>query len=444
MNIHDLAINKVINGGYGLGRLDDGRAAMIRLALPGETVDVRIEREAKSLVEGVAVAIHAPHPRRVKPPCPYYGDCGGCDLQHGDYPCQLELKRAIITDLLQRHPEPAVRQAAAVLADPLPSPLAFGYRQRIRLQIDAQGRAGFRRFHRHEIVPVAGCLIARDDVNQTLAALRSHPACASLLQQTTELEIMADPDGGGTVCIFVLNRRPRPRDFAQAAALCKDSALMHRIFFAGGDFPLTPAAGHEPEIGHGLSVTYPAESGSPALTLGWEAGGFCQVNLEQNRRLIAAVVDLAAPGPDESVLDLFCGMGNFSIPLAGRCRRLLGIEGQGSAIRSARANARRADLDNAEFRQAPIHDACARLTAQGPPFFDCVIIDPPRQGAPGLARQLAALAGRRLVYISCDPATLCRDLGDLITSGFTVRRLQPVDMFPQTHHIETVALLEKN
>jgi len=443
MNIHDLTINKLINGGYGLGRLDDGRAAMVRLALPGETVDVRIERQTKSLVEGVAVGIHAPHPRRIEPLCPYYGDCGGCDLQHGDYPCQLELKKAIITDLLQRHPEPAVRRATAFLADPLPSPCHFGYRQRIRLQIDPRGRAGFRRFHRHEIVPVAGCLIARDDVNQTLAALRSHPACASLWQQTTELEIMADPDGGGTVCVFVLKRRPRPRDFAQAAALCRESALMNRIFFAGGDFPLTPAAGRDPQTGRGLSVTYPAEPGEPALTLGWEAGGFCQVHLEQNRRLIAAVVGFAAPGPEESVLDLFCGMGNFSIPLASRCRTLLGIEGQGSAIRSARANAGRAGLDNAEFRQAPIHEACEQLAARGP-AFDCVVIDPPRQGAPGLARQLAALAGRRLVYISCDPATLARDLGDLITSGFTVRRLQPVDMFPQTHHIETVALLEKN
>ncbi|MBB5348492.1 class I SAM-dependent RNA methyltransferase [Desulfoprunum benzoelyticum] len=443
MNIHDLTINKLINGGYGLGRLDDGRAAMVRLALPGETVDVRIERQTKSLVEGVAVRVHAPHPRRIEPPCPYYGDCGGCDLQHGDYPCQLELKKAIISDLLQRHPEPAVRRATAILAEPLPSPLAFGYRQRIRLQIDAHGRTGFRRFHRHEIVAVAGCQIARDDINQTLATLRPHPAYASLLQQTTELEIMADPDGGGTVCVFILKRRPRPRDFNQATALCRESEIMNRIFFAGRDFPLTPAAGRDPQIGRSLSVTYPAEPGRPALTLGWEAGGFCQINLAQNRRLIATVVDLAAPGPEESVLDLFCGMGNFSIPLATGCRRLLGIEGQGSAIRSARANARCAGIDNAEFRQAPIHDACTQLTAQGQPF-DCVIIDPPRQGAPGLARQLAALTGRRLVYISCDPATLCRDLGDLIAAGFTVRRLQPVDMFPQTHHIETVVLLEKN
>jgi 23S rRNA (uracil1939-C5)-methyltransferase len=416
---------------------------MIRHALPGETVDVRVERETPSYVEGIATRVHAPHPGRIEPPCPYYGRCGGCDLQHGDYPSQLAVKREIIGDLLQRHAEPAVRRAIAVLAEPLPSPLAFGYRQRIRLQIDERGRPGFRRFHSHEVVPITHCLIARDDVNLTLAALGSHPASPRLLEQTAELEIMADPDSGGTVCIFILKRRPRPRDFDQAAQLYRDLAAIDRIFFHGDDFPLTPTAGNDRETSRLLSVTYPEEKGRPAMTLSWEASGFSQVNLQQNRRLIATVCSFAAVGMEDTVLDLFCGMGNFSVPLAMSCRRLLGIEGQGSAIRSARANAARAGLTNTEFRQSPIHAACDRLVAEGT-VFDCVIIDPPRQGAPGLSCQLAAITCRRLVYISCDPATLCRDLGELTIAGFAIRRLQPVDMFPQTHHIETVALLEKN
>ncbi|KAB2888549.1 MAG: class I SAM-dependent RNA methyltransferase [Desulfobulbaceae bacterium] len=443
MNIHQLTINKAVNGGYGLGRMDDGRAVMVRHALPGETVDVRIERETPSYLEGVATRVYASHPGRIAPPCPYYGRCGGCDLQHGDYPCQLAVKREIIADLLQRHAGPAVHRAISVLAEPLPSPLAFGYRQRIRLQVDERGRPGFRRFHSREIVPVARCLIARDDVNLPLATLVPHPAASSLLQQTAELEIMADPGSGKTVCIFILKRRPRPRDFDHALLLCRDLAPIDRIFFHGEGFPLTPAAGSDRQISRLLSVTYPAEKARPAMTLAWEAGGFSQVNLEQNRRLIATVCSFAAPAEEDTVLDLFCGMGNFSVPLAMSCRRLLGIEGQGSAIRSARANAVRAGLENSEFRQAQVHAACDQLAAQGA-VFDCVVIDPPRQGAPGLAGQLVAITRRRLVYISCDPATLVRDLGDLVAAGFAIRRLQPVDMFPQTHHIETVALLEKN
>jgi 23S rRNA (uracil1939-C5)-methyltransferase len=240
-----------------------------------------------------------------------------------------------------------------------------------------------------------------------------------------------------------LKRRPRPRDFSRAKGLIESPGTLGRIFFRGADFPLTPAAVRHREISRILSVSYPAEPGMPALTLTWETGGFSQVNLEQNRRLIATVRSFAAVGAGDRVLDLFCGMGNFSIPLASSCRSLVGIEGQGSAIRSARDNAARAGLGNTDFRQSPIHPACDGLVAQGA-VFDCVIIDPPRQGAPGLAGQLAALTGSRMVYISCDPATLARDLGELTAAGFAIRRLQPVDMFPQTHHIETVTLLEKN
>ena len=143
------------------------------------------------------------------------------------------------------------------------------------------------------------------------------------------------------------------------------------------------------------------------------------------------------------MLDLYCGMGNFSIPLAGRAHTVLGIEGKGAAIRSAQKNSEAAGLDNTEFSKSPIHPACEKLLAAGR-TFDFVLIDPPRQGAPGLADRLSGLCRSRLVYISCDPATLVRDLADLCRQGFTVSRIRPVDMFPQTHHIETVVLLEKN
>lgn len=443
MNIHRLAIERMVNGGFGLGRMDDGRMAMVRQALPGETVDVRVERETSSHVEGVAATIHVPHPARVAPPCPYYGRCGGCDLMHGEYSCQLRLKREIVLDLLQRQGVPAVREAAAVLAEPLPSPSAWGYRQRIRLQVDERGRPGFRRFHSHDVVAVERCLLAREELNHALTSLAALPSAAALLQQAVELEIMTSPDDGDTACVFVLKRRPRPRDFTRARQLLEESGAIGRVFFRCGDFPLTPAAGRDREISRILSVTYPAESNLPAMTLTWEVGGFSQVNLAQNRRLIATVCSFAAPGPEDRVLDLFCGMGNFSVPLASLSGGLLGIEGQGSAIRSARANALRARLGTVDFRQSPIHSACHQMVAEGA-VFDCVVIDPPRQGAPGLAGPLAALTGRRLVYISCDPATLCRDLGELTAAGFAIRQLQPVDMFPQTHHVETVTVLEKN
>lgn len=446
MNINPLTIKKLINGGYGLARLEDGRSALVQRALPGECVDIRVTDEKKSYIQGTATRIHTSHPARITPACPYYGDCGGCDLQHCDYAGQLTLKKEIIADLLLRHGSPLLQEAADILTEPLPSPLIFGYRQRIRLQIDPAGRPGFKRFHSHEIIPICRCLLAREELNQALVNLQGHAAFTGLIRHCLELELLVDPAAAKVVCLMRLMRKPRPKDVETAARLCREIPLIDRIFFQAESFPLgnatkKPARGDEERT---LGIIYPPDNElATALELSWEVGGFCQVNLAQNLRLIKTVLDFANPAVDEDVLDLFCGMGNFSIPLAGRCRSLLGIEGQASAIRSARSNSRKAGLSNTEFYQMPLHTACDELVGAARSFA-CVVIDPPRQGAPGLARQLAAFTGKRLVYISCDPATLCRDLAELIKTGFTLRRLQPIDMFPQTHHIETVALLEKN
>jgi 23S rRNA (uracil1939-C5)-methyltransferase len=446
MNINPVSIKKLVNGGYGLGRLQDGRAVLVQRALPGECVDIRILDDKKSYIQGIATTVHTSHAGRIIPDCPYYGDCGGCDLQHCDYATQLIMKKAIIADLLERHPSAELRQAADLLAEPLPSPAVFGYRQRIRLQIDSTGRPGFRRFHSHDIVPIGRCLLAREELNGCLAALQAHPSFALLMRHCSELELLADPDAERVVCLMHLRRKPRPKDSEAATRLCLDIALIDRIFFQAEGFPLGNAA-KKPVAGgreRALGISYPPDDeNAAALELSWEVGGFCQVNLAQNRRLIRTVLDFAGPDADEDILDLFCGMGNFSIPLAASARNLLGIEGQASAIRSARANGKKAGLTNVEFRQMPLHGACDELARSGRTFA-CVVIDPPRQGVPGLAPQLASLAAKRLVYVSCDPATLCRDLAELLANSFSLKRFQPIDMFPQTHHIETVVLLEKN
>ena len=192
-----------------------------------------------------------------------------------------------------------------------------------------------------------------------------------------------------------------------------------------------------------FAVQYPTITNpNRPVDLFWEAGGFCQVNLAQNRQLIETVLEFCQVKKTETVLDLYCGMGNFSIPFAMEAKEVFGIEGQGSAIRSAKKNATNAKLTNTRFLKSSVHGACLDLAEKGE-HFDCVLIDPPRPGAPGLASQLAAITSKRLVYISCDPATLCRDLADLTHEGFAICKIQPIDMFPQTHHIETVVLLEK-
>ena len=445
MQLQTITITKVINGGYGFGRLATGQVMLVRHLLPGETANVTIEEKKKNHLYGKAHQIIKKHPGRRDAPCKYYGKCGGCDLQLCDYNSQLSIKKEIIEDLFLRQSHNQLKTALEFLANPIGSPLEFVYRQRIRLQVDEQNSLGFRRFRSHEIIPIDCCLLAHKNINIALLELLNHKSSRKLTELSSEVELQLNPVSGNIICTFHFSRKPRPADIENARLLCRDIELLERIFFEGTDFPIQgPYATKEGEkLGNTLTLHYPgvSEDNSP-LTLSWEVGGFCQVNLEQNVNLITTVLEFCQTNKRESILDLFCGMGNFSIPLASRVRRLFGIEGQGSAIRSAKANAARAGLTNCHFQKNPIHSACPDIVEKGQ-RFDCVVIDPPRQGAPELASQLATICSKRLVYISCDPATLCRDLVKLTAEGFSIKKIQPVDMFPQTHHIEIVVLLEK-
>lgn len=448
MKTETVDIIKIVNGGYGFARLADGQIALIRQVLPDESVIITIEEAKKNYLFGSPKQILTEHPARILPPCRYYGRCGGCDLQHCAYPTQVTLKTAILRDLLERQENGAVRQAAGLLADCLPAPAALSYRQRIRLQVNSRGELGFHRFRSHDIMVVDECLLAGEAINKTLFALREYEEGRRLCKLSKEVELQLNPGTGKIVCLFHLTRKPRPADRESAGNFCRKTNLLEGIFFTGTDFSITgPITGRDGKVDNRqdtvLAVRYTDILGvHGCLDLTWEAGGFCQVNLEQNRKLINTVMDFCRVDKDQTLLDLYCGMGNFSIPLALRAKQVLGIESQGSAIRSAGRNAVNSGLDNCSFSKSPVEKACMELAGQDH-RFDCLLIDPPRQGAPGLAALLAKIASKRLVYVSCDPATLCRDLADLTSEGFNIRRIQPIDMFPQTHHIETVVLLEK-
>jgi 23S rRNA (uracil1939-C5)-methyltransferase len=439
-----LRIAKTVNGGYGLAYLPSGQVVLARHALPGETVTVTIEESKKKLMLGKAAEILSPHPGRTIPPCPYYGECGGCDLQHCQYSTQLKTKKSILEDLLQRQPGLDLRDKSWPLREIIGSPQQFGYRQRIKLQLNDRSEFGFYRYRSHDVVVIKQCLLAAGEINLALKDLRAHPLTGKLKALAREVEIQLDPATQQTISIFHLRRKPRPADFKTAERLCKDIAILESIFFSGKGFPLTgPCPRTGQDAGNMLTCTYPGMPGGiPSLDYRWEVGGFFQVNTGQNSNLITTVVALADIHSDDRVLDLFCGMGNFSISLAFLAKDLMGIEGQGSAIRSARANASQAGLKNTVFRKENVHTSCRKLVEQGE-SFDVVVIDPPREGVPDLAELLFKLVEKRLVYVSCDPATLCRDLAGLTGAGFHVGVIQPVDMFPQTHHLETIVCLTK-
>ncbi|MGB3211698.1 MAG: class I SAM-dependent RNA methyltransferase [Desulforhopalus sp.] len=448
MRLETINITKIVNGGYGFAYLSNGQVALVRHVLPNEKVIINIEEAKKNYLFGTLQQILEGHPSRIIPPCKYYRHCGGCDLQHCNYVTQVALKNSVVEELLQRQSREAVRESVHLLAPPLPSPSEFAYRQRIRLQVGNRGVVGFRRFHSHDIIPIDACLLAGESINRAITALQKHEDGGRLCELSTEVELQLNPQSGKTVCIFHFSRKIRPADAESAKRLCRDTVSIERIFFIGTDFPITGPYSEFSHTKHEKTdnkfvVDYPAtEANTRPLSLSWEAGGFCQVNLDQNIQLIETVINFCQLEKTDTVLDLYCGMGNFAIPLARLAKNVFGIEGQASAIRSARINAAEDGQTNTCFLKSPVHNGCVEL-AQKNQRFDCVLIDPPRQGAPDLADHLAAITTKRLVYISCDPATLCRDLAALTEQGFIIKKIQPVDMFPQTHHVETVVLLEK-
>lgn len=444
MKSEKVIIKKIVNGSFGLSYLSSGQVLLVRGALPGETVDVEIEKTKNNYLFGKIKRVITPHKARRSAPCKYYNKCGGCDLQHCHDGAQLTLKKDILLDLMQRSSEADLQAAGDLLKEPIASPSSFNYRQRIRLQVDEHGRVGFRQFKSHKVVSIDKCLLAVEQINNCLIELKNLTDFKSLIPLTTEIELLLNPATNYIIILIHFNRKPRPANIEAARSIGSKIESVESIFFSGKTFPIMgPYRQEKKSPGKHLHISYNSVmNGFPPLDLCWEIGGFCQVNLQQNRQLINVVLDLCQLSRKETVLDLFCGMGNFSIPLARQAKHLIGIEGQGSSTRSAITNAQNNDLANTEFIKKPIHTGCKQLLLENVKF-DCVVTDPPRQGMPGLAADLAALTKKRLVYISCDPATLCRDLADLLKKGFIIKKIQPVDMFPQTHHIETVVLLKK-
>lgn len=432
-----LTIQKMVNGGYGLGHQENGQVAFIRNSLPGETVHYRILEKRKKMIFGEATDIlSTPHPSRIPPPCPYYGQCGGCNLQHCEYSQQLLLKNEIVTDFFRRAyidiPTPSIT---------IPSTDVFHYRQRIRLQMK-NSNFGYRRHHSHELIPIKKCMLAHPLINDVLTQLLQEEPFQQFFTIASELELLYNPSETNVDLLLHCSRKPRPADKRNGRILVDSSNSIGRLFFTGSDFSLEDTGVKQPPDSNSRLLTQ--ELSLPTintnLLLSWEVGGFCQVNLEQNVNMIEHVLAIIKNNDDSNILDLFCGMGNFSIPLGYSSASVIGIEGQRSAIRSAKLNSKKAGLSNTCFIQGSIYDECEKLKLRKEPF-DLVLLDPPRTGIPGLAPTIRNLCSRNLLYISCNPATMIRDVKELVDLGFIIENIQTFDMFPQTHHIESVILL---
>jgi 23S rRNA (uracil1939-C5)-methyltransferase len=442
-NLHTLFIEKLIPGGLGLGRLDNGMVVLVSYVLPGEKVVVREVNRKKDFISAKLLEILTPSPDRINPPCPLYGRCGGCDLQHATYKAQILLKNKILTESLQRAAGDIFSNPETTIQSALASSEEFGYRQRIRLQVDEEGQYGFFRTGSHILETVSECLLARDTLNTVFKQLHSNDSFKGLIKQCTAFELLFNPDSDDVIMLLHFSRKPRPRDSALATDIVSDinglSTILMQVEGYGLYDPLNLSFVSKP---HQLSQTLSIENLQADIQLTWEAGGFCQVNLIQNKKLINLVMDMMKSGPHNKVLDLYCGYGNFSLPVAQLAGKVIGIDSQNAAIRSAKRNAMLNEAHNCYFEKKQVAKGVKDLIDSGT-TFDTVILDPPRQGAADIISTFPDLEASQVIYISCNPATLARDLAILCPEKYTLSSLVPVDMFPHTHHMESVALLKR-
>jgi 23S rRNA (uracil1939-C5)-methyltransferase len=437
-----ITIEKLVPLGKGLGRQADGMIIMVPGVIPGEEVRVSPENFFPSYIEARAVEIITPSPLRVEAQCPIYKKCGGCCLQHISARAQADLKNEILKEHLQRNSILADSDTS-VITNPLPSPQAWNYRQRIRLQVDKDGQVGFYQNKSNSIVPVQKCLLASSEINLALEQISGNESYGHLLKFCQAIELFHNPVNNLVIMMLHLLRLPRPADLKAAKRLMEIEMIEEILFKVNGKGVLNSRGDFTTRRSLRFMIPSAADTSLP-VTFAMEPGGFCQVNLLQNQNMIKILDSWLSPKKDQNLLDLFSGMGNLSLPLAAKVKHVLGIELKRASIRSAINNCQEAKISNCDFRQQDVTEAVKELSEQGE-TFDLIILDPPRQGAEKICHLLHQFKAEKIVYISCDPATLTRDLQILLNpdNGYHLEKIKMLDMFPQTAHLETMALLTR-
>ena len=375
-------IERILPGGVGLAHAG-GKTVLVSLAAPGDELRVQVEREQGNVLFASVVEVLAPSPVRIEPPCPYFGRCGGCDFQQLTYEAQLAAKADIIADCLQR----ITRMDHVPHITVHPSPNNWRYRVRATWQIDQDKREiGYYERGSRRVCDVAECAVLLPELQETLARVRS----------TDWLEFPPE--------------------------------LKHLDVVTGeDDVSLAPPFGE-------------FETNELSLRVGSEVYQYnAQAFFQINPALLPQLMEFAlSDAGGETALDLYCGVGLFTLPLARRFARVVGVEGNSVATRFARRNLQQAGLTNARVVTASVAEWMRSKSGE----VDFVLLDPPRAGAESaVIKGMLELHPQRISYVSCDPATLARDLKKLIAGGYAIESVAGFDLFPQTHHVETVVLL---
>ncbi len=414
-----------------------GKKVFVDGALPGERVRFVRMRRRRNFDEARLDTLLEASSDRVEPRCSVYGICGGCSLQHLAAERQIEAKQRVLLDNLQRIGGVVPER----VLEPLRGPV-WGYRRRARLgvrHVRGKGRvlAGFRERYKPYVTDTERCEVLVEPVGSLIGELAELISGLSIREQIPQIEVSA----GDNVTALVLRVLAPPS--ADDETRLRDFAASHGIWFflqSGGAETVVPLPDAEGRLPEPLQYALPEFD----LALRFMPLDFIQVNGALNRALVSRALELLAPQADERVLDLFCGLGNFTLALARHAGEVLGIEGSEELVARARANAARNGLENVRFlrRDLATIDTTEAWAGRG---WDRVLLDPARPGADALARHFAAAPPQRLVYVSCHPGTLARDAGILTAAGgLRLSAAGVLDMFPHTAHMEAIAVFDTN
>jgi 23S rRNA (uracil1939-C5)-methyltransferase len=404
-----LQLTDMAHGGDALGR-HEGKVIFVPYAIPGEEALVEIVEDKGSYARAQLVEILSPSPHRVDPPCPHFGPgkCGGCQWQHIVYPAQLEFKAAVVGDQLTRIgrlPDVRVKQT-------IPSVSPWHYRNHVQFSVSDDGRLGFVATDGRRVEAIQECHVLHPLLEELFATLELE------LPGLVRLSLRAGVNTGDRMMIFETQDDMPP-------ALESDLPLSCVLLLSDGIPVNLIGNNHITEVVAGRRFRISASS-------------FFQVNTAAAEELIRVVGEYLAPAGDEVLLDAYCGVGTFGLSLADQVGQVIGVEEDPSAVADACQNA--GELANVELIEGGVEAFLPQLDRP----IDLAVIDPPRQGCkPEVLTALVELTPRRIVYVSCDPATLARDARKLADGGYQLVEVQPVDMFPQTYHIESVALWER-
>lgn len=419
----EVQIERMDHHGAGIGYLNH-KPVFVEGALADEKVLVQLTESKAKFAKANLIKILKPAEQRVEPFCPHYHECGGCNQQHLERKAQITNKERVLSQLMTKFAGQTLDLSPSITGEGL------GYRRRARLSIHLDKQRGlvmgFRRKQSNQIVDVDHCPVLDDKLNALIPQLRS--IFADFKQPATlgHLELVL---GDAEPVAVIRHTKPLTgKDQARLKAFAEQAGVT--LYFMPEANQLDRVVGEQPfynEVG---------------VKLPFLPSHFIQVNQAINARMVAQALEWLAPESTERVLDLFCGLGNFTLPLAKQSAHVVGVEGVQDMVDWATDNAKLNGLSNVEFYQANLEQELSQQPWASQQF-DKILLDPARAGASGVVDQVSALGATRVLYVSCNPATLARDSQSLLEQGYTLTRLGMMDMFPHTSHLESMALFEK-